>query len=251
MTPAFFSLFFCYVERVVNKSMVSVSDWLKVRSFRFDSPETQNKKPKIILISKIYFKKFTVNKQRYFTMFTKLNRVLLASGLAIASAAMLSPAAFAAPIKADGTPLVVTGTPTAFAAITVTGSGNSFPITYGTAISNQKIATVAYSTNAIGAWHVDVAGDVDSKTPAFLEAPGLTAKIPFTVSLGSGSLVAPATTTVPAVLSQGSILSTDTSVVDTTQDLAINILAPDTKVPTAPDGSPYAETLSVTLTSGQ
>lgn len=95
MTPAFFSLFFCYVEGVVNKSMVSVSDWLKVRSFRFESPETQNKKPKIILISKIYFKKFTVNQQRCFTMFTKLNRVLLASGLAIASAAMLSPAAFA------------------------------------------------------------------------------------------------------------------------------------------------------------
>jgi hypothetical protein len=75
--------------------VVSVSDWLKVRIFRFESPETQNKKPKIILISKIHFKKFTVNKQRYFTMFTKLNRVLLASGLAIASAAMLSPAVFA------------------------------------------------------------------------------------------------------------------------------------------------------------
>ena len=95
MTPAFFSLFFCYVEGVVNKSMVSVSDWLKVRSFRFESPETQNTKPKIILISKTNFKKFTVNKQRYFTMFTKLNRVLLASGLAIASAALLIPAAFA------------------------------------------------------------------------------------------------------------------------------------------------------------
>jgi hypothetical protein len=77
--------------------VVSVSDWLKVRSFRFESPATQNKKPKIILISKIYFKKFTVNKQRYFTMFTKLNRVLLASGLAVASAAMLSPAVFAVP----------------------------------------------------------------------------------------------------------------------------------------------------------
>jgi len=75
--------------------VVSVSDWLKVRSFRFESPETQNKKPKIILISKIHFKKFTVNKQRYFIMFTKLNRVLLASGLAVASAAMLSPAVFA------------------------------------------------------------------------------------------------------------------------------------------------------------
>jgi hypothetical protein len=108
--------------------VVSVSDWLKVRSFRFESPATQNKKPKIILISKIYFKKFTVNKQRYFTMFTKLNRVLLASGLVIASAALLSPSAFAQ-ITVTATPLVVTGTPTAFAAITVTGSGNAFPIT--------------------------------------------------------------------------------------------------------------------------
>ena len=95
MTPAFFSLFFCYIEGVVNKSMVSVSDWLKVRSFRFESPETQSKKPKIILISKTNFKKFTVNKQRYFTMFTKLNRVLFASGLAIATGALMSPAAFA------------------------------------------------------------------------------------------------------------------------------------------------------------
>lgn len=61
-------------------------------------------------------------------MFTKLNRVLLASGLVIASAALLSPSAFAQ-ITVTATPLVVTGTPTAFAAITVTGSGNAFPIT--------------------------------------------------------------------------------------------------------------------------
>ena len=183
-------------------------------------------------------------------MFTKLNRVLLASGLVIASAAMLSPSAFAQ-ITVTATPLVVTGTPTAFAAITVTGSGNAFPITYNTAITNQKIATVAYSTNAIGVWHVDVAGDADGLAPAFLEAPTLTAKIPFTVGLGSIAAVSPATTAVPAVLNTGTIALTDTSVVDTTQDLVINILAPDTKVPTAPLGSPYAETLSVTFTSGQ
>jgi hypothetical protein len=103
----------------------------------------------------------------------------------------------------------------------------------------------------MGAWHVDVAGDADGLTPAFLEAPGLTAKIPFTVGLGSLAAVSPAITAAPNVLSQGAIISTDTSVVDTTQDLAINILAPDTKVPTVPAGSPYAETLSVTFTSGQ
>ena len=76
-------------------------------------------------------------------MFTKLNRVLLASGLAVASAALLSPSAFAE--SANGS-LVVTGTPAAFAAMTVTGSGNTFPITYNTGISAQKIATVAYSS---------------------------------------------------------------------------------------------------------
>lgn len=48
-----------------------------------------------MLISKIYLKKFTVNKQAHFTIFTKLNRVLLASGLAIATGALMSPAAFA------------------------------------------------------------------------------------------------------------------------------------------------------------
>ena len=182
-------------------------------------------------------------------MFTKLNRVLLASGLAVASAALLSPSAFAE--SANGS-LVVTGTPAAFAAMTVTGSGNTFPITYNTGISAQKIATVAYSTNVLGNWNIKVVGDSDGKTAGELEAPTLTATIPFTVGLGGGTAVAPGATATPATLTSGNIAVTATTVVDTTEDLQINILANDTKVPTATvDGSPYAETLSLTFTSGQ
>lgn len=181
-------------------------------------------------------------------MFTKLNRVLLASGLAVASAALLSPSAFAE--GANGS-LVVTGTPAAFAAMTVTGSGDTFPITYNTGISAQKIATVAYSTNVLGNWNIKVAGDSDTKAPGQLEATGLTAVIPFTVGLGVGTAVTPGTTATPATLTSGNIAVTATTVVDTTEDLKINILANDTKVPTATvAGSPYAETLSLTFTSG-
>ena len=125
-------------------------------------------------------------------MFTKLNRVLLASGLAVASAALLSPSAFAE--SANGS-LVVTGTPAAFAAMTVTASGNIFAITYNTGISAATIANVAYSTNVLGNWNIKVAGDSDNKTPGQLEAAGLTATIPFTVGLGAVGAVTPGTTT--------------------------------------------------------
>lgn len=182
-------------------------------------------------------------------MFTKLNRVLLASGLAVASAALLSPSAFAE--SANGS-LVVTGTPAAFAAMTVTASGNIFAITYNTGISAATIANVAYSTNVLGNWNIKVAGDSDNKTPGQLEAAGLTATIPFTVVLGGGTAVAPGATANPATLKSGNIAVTATTVVDTTEDLQINILANDTKVPTATaDGSAYTETLNLTFSSGQ
>ncbi len=182
-------------------------------------------------------------------MFTKLNRVLLASGLAVASAALLSPSAFAE--SATGN-LVVTGTPTPFATMTVGGAGNSFTITYNTGITGQKIADVAYSTNVLGNWTIKVAGDSDAKTPGQLEAAGLTAVIPFTVALGGGTAVAPGTTATPTTLTSGNIPVTATTVVDVTQALNINILATDTKVPTATaTGSAYSETLNLTFTSGQ
>ena len=74
-------------------------------------------------------------------MFTKLNRVLLASGLAIASAAMLSPAAFAVDFVAN--PL--NGTVAAEFAITWPG-----PATFAipAAGANQSLGNVGTTANA-------------------------------------------------------------------------------------------------------
>jgi hypothetical protein len=167
--------------------VVSVSDWLKVRIFRFESPETQNKKPKIILISKIYFKKFTVNKQRYFTMFTKLNRVLLASGLAIASAALLSPAAFAD--TAVGVINAQIGTNNAISSANFTGSFN-FP-SPNVGVTNQPLGTINIKTNNAAGFTLEAysLNGVAAGDAAQLElvSGGVTYPIQYTVTLGGGA----------------------------------------------------------------
>ncbi|AIE73735.1 MULTISPECIES: hypothetical protein [unclassified Synechocystis] len=185
-------------------------------------------------------------------MFTKFNQVLLASGLVISSAVMLSPAAFA---ETANSGVVTTGTPAAFAAINVTGSGNSFPVTYNTAITDQTIATVAYSTNVIGDWNIKAQGG-NTGQEGELVASGLTATIPYQVRIGSGSYVTPVASADLAgatPLISGEILASDTGVLDVTgAQLQIKILAADTKVPTATGaGSAYSETVTLVFTSGQ
>jgi hypothetical protein len=185
-------------------------------------------------------------------MFTKFNQILLASGLVIGSAVILSPAAFA---ESANSGVVATGTPSAFAAITVSGSGNNFPVTYNTGITDQTIATVNYSTNVIGDWNIKAQGG-NSGQEGELVASGLTATIPYQVRMGSGSYVTPvgaAGLSAATPLTNGSILVTDTGVLDVTNaQLQIKILAADTKVPTATGaGSAYSETLTLVFTSGQ
>lgn len=184
-------------------------------------------------------------------MFTKFNRVLLASGLAIGSTVMLSPVVFA---EGNNSAVTVTGTPTAFAAIAVTGSGNDFGVTYNSAITDQTIATVDYSTNVIGAWSIKAQGG-NTGAEGQLQSPGLTATIPYQVRISSGTYVSPVASGGLAgatALTSGAIASTDTSVLDVVgADLQIKILAADTKVPTATGaGSAYSEELTLVFTSG-
>ena len=78
-------------------------------------------------------------------MFTKLNRVLLASGLAIASAAMLSPAVFA---QSQST--VLNGTiPTVFTVTWSAGPNTPFSIASDGTATNVPLGTVLATGNVL------------------------------------------------------------------------------------------------------
>ena len=152
----------------------------------------------------------------------------------------------------------MTGTVTPFASITVTSNGNTFPITYGSGINNQNIAKVAYATNVIGIWDIKAQGGNLGKEGQLVSS-GLTATIPYQVNLSGGAYVTPVAAgnlgSAPQLLN-GEIAVDDatlpTNSTGTNLNLRIKILAANTKVPTATGiGSPYRETLTLVLTSGQ
>jgi hypothetical protein len=189
-------------------------------------------------------------------MFTKLNRVLLASGLAIASAALLSPSAFANPpagTTSNSGSVTVTGTVQPYTLITVTDGNKNFNIDYDTAVDDQPIATVTYITNVQGVWTINAVGD--STTPGTLEtdgADGITAVIPYTVKLGAGADITPGTaisTVTTNTLATGTV---STAIVEQTTPvtLSLKIAASATHVPTKPTTA-YSEVITLHFTSDQ
>lgn len=180
-------------------------------------------------------------------MFTKLNRVLLVSGLAVASAALLSPSAFGQ-ATTDNEPVTVTGNVQPLTDIVVTPGGNTFDVSFNTAVVDQQVATVAYKTNVIGNWKITAEGD--SATPGTLETPDTNAVIPYTIGIQGGAGAAGPQQ--PGPLGNGSLLASDT-VANTVLEqvavpLVVNITAAHTKVPTAPT-SAYSEIVTLVFTS--
>lgn len=191
-------------------------------------------------------------------MLTTVNGVLSASSVALGTLFLLSPPVFGETVNKT---LVVTGTVTPFASITVTSSGNTFPITYGvgTAATGQIIGKVAYATNVLGIWDIKAQGGNLGKEGQ-LVSTGLTATIPYQVSLSSTTNfvtpVAASNLAAATALFGGEIVVDDPvlppNATGTNLNLRIKILAANTKVPTATGiGSPYRETLTLVLTSGQ
>jgi hypothetical protein len=191
-------------------------------------------------------------------MLTTLNGVLSASSVALGTVFLLGTSVLAGPVNKT---LIVTGTVTPFASISVTPNGNTFPITYGvgTPTTGQIIGKVAYATNVIGIWDIKAQGGNLGKEGQLVSS-GLTATIPYQVSLSSASNfvtpVAASNLGAATALFGGEIAVDDpvlpTNTTGTNLNLRIKILAVNTKVPTATGiGSPYRETLTLVLTSGQ
>ena len=115
-------------------------------------------------------------------MFTKLNRVLLASGLAVASAAMLSPVAFAQTVDSDFR--VLNGT--LLSAFTLTWTGNPSPVAFTiqpTGTTTQALGTIAATGNV----QYKITATTNSGTPGSLKgASGAT--IPYALKLDAATL---------------------------------------------------------------
>jgi hypothetical protein len=185
-------------------------------------------------------------------MFTKLNRVLLASGLAVASAALLSPSAFAAPgTTASSGTVTVTGNVQPYTNIVVTpGPDNTFAVDFNVAVVDKAVAAVDYTTNVQGVWTINAVGGNAGKEGQLVSAD-TTATIPYTLKLGSGAAVTPGTAATAAgtnTLATGTLTNTIVEVAGAS--LTASITAANTKVPTAPT-SAYAETVTLVFTSDQ
>jgi hypothetical protein len=191
-------------------------------------------------------------------MLTTLNGVLSASSVALGIVVLLGTSVLAETVNKT---LIVTGTVIPFASISVTPNGNTFPITYGvgTPATGQIIGKVAYVTNVLGIWDIKAQGGNLGKEGQ-LVSTGLTATIPYQVSLSSTTNfvtpVAASNLAAATALFGGEIAVDDpvlpTNTTGTNLNLRIKILAANTKVPTATGiGSPYRETLTLVLTSGQ
>jgi hypothetical protein len=170
-------------------------------------------------------------------MFTKLNRVLLASGLAIASAAMLSPAVFAQIITngtSDASKVgALDGEILTVLTLTWVGSGTpSFTIPATGIISAQSLGTltalgnVAYKITGVSAQNGVLKGDDGVQ------------EIPYTLSFDSGSSIV--TNTGEFVLS---LVAANTPVTDRTLTLSNTNTVPNLKP------QHYKDTLTLTTKS--
>ncbi|QHV01491.1 hypothetical protein [Synechocystis sp. CACIAM 05] len=180
-------------------------------------------------------------------MFTKFNRVLLASGLVLTSLVGFGSSAFAEDIR-NGTETLI-GTELPKATLTWTGATTAFNMTYGEAYSGD-LGTVTVVNNIIGAWRVTVEGDA---TPGLLDGQTMGAtnvKIPYTVKLtqlenskvGNGLDVTPGVAAnVDRIIASDTITNTP---IDGSGALTMSIAAADTKVV----AQTYQEILKLVLT---
>ena len=182
-------------------------------------------------------------------MFTKLNRVLLASGLAVASAALLSPSAFAAPGTTSSGTVPIQGNVQPYTNIVVSPLGTAtFSVSFNTAVVANPVATVAYTTNVIGNWRITAEGGNAGKEGTLVSGD-TTATIPYTLSLAGGAGVQPgASGNTSQILKDGSVPANGPITEVTASSLTIDITAPNTKVPTAPT-SAYTEIVTLVFTS--
>lgn len=163
-------------------------------------------------------------------MFTKLNRVLLASGLAVASAAMLSPAVFAA----DTAFRVLSGT--IEPAFTLIWDNSITPIGFTitpTGVDGQVLGNIA----ATGTVPYKIMGSSISTNPGQLKGDDGNNYITYTLKLGSNPV--PNTTASFEVYSSGSGLKADFPSTALTLDIAENQV-------TGKPAQVYTDTLTLT-----
>jgi hypothetical protein len=129
-------------------------------------------------------------------MFTKFNRVLLASGLVLTSLVGFGSSAFAqeSPDSTQGQVLTVTANPYTSISWTVTSGAFTYDVDYGESLPEVStiIGTVAYATNVIGDWAITA---TSTKGGVLEGVDEVSIKLPYTLKLGAGSAVTPTTDT--------------------------------------------------------
>ena len=171
-------------------------------------------------------------------MFTKLNRVLLASGLAIASAALLIPAAFAAP-TAQKSDTVAVELP-----VNVTLSWTGVPTVPPTiessitaAITNSPLGTVSATGNV--AYKIQASSASDGTLNSSVNPT--TEKIPYTISLVTG-----ATNQAPLTVPVASLFTSASTASLADQALSFSTTQTDT---TAFVPATFSDTLTLTVSA--
>jgi len=170
-------------------------------------------------------------------MFTKLNRVLLASGLAVASAALLIPAAFAAPTASVPNTVAVdlpvdvtlswTGVPTVPPTIASSPTAS---------ITNSPLGTVSATGNV--AYKIQASSASDGTLNSSVNPT--TEKIPYTISLATG-----ATNHAPLTVPVASLF-TSTLTAPLSQPLTFSTTQTDT---TAFVPATFSDTLTLTVSA--
>jgi hypothetical protein len=182
-------------------------------------------------------------------MIKKLNQILLlTAGFALGTSSLTG-----SPVLAGGSfgTVTVTADVQPYTLISVTPqTGATFSINYNTGITNRTIAKVDFTTNVVGTWVINprsdqggklVSGDTTAEIPYQVRMTGLASSFYYT-PLPSSQI--PSLTT--AVLRSSDV--TDQVLVTTNQNIQLQILADDTRVPTAPT-SAYTDTLILVFTS--
>jgi hypothetical protein len=181
-------------------------------------------------------------------MFTKFNQILLASGLVIGSAVILSPAAFA-----DTAGQTVTATANPITEITWTAGSGSFThsFDYGDTIQGNAadVGTVAYVTNVIGNWDIKASsGNTGGNIGKLVGVTDNTVALPYALKLGTGgTYLQPTADGTGAVLLSGAVSNTP---VDTSDTLYLQIGTPSTPQELKVIAQNYTDTVTLTFTSG-
>lgn len=170
-------------------------------------------------------------------MFTKLNRVLLASGLAVASAAMLSPAVFAQVITPNGTTGAsgaLDGEILPLLTLAWVGSGNTSFTIPTAGIANVPLGTVAATGNV--AYRI-VGSSAKNGVLGGATTPADT--IAYTLKLGGGAVLNPTTADFTVFTS---VLTASLPATALTLDIAAGVI-------TTQSPQHYTDTLTLTTVS--